>query len=58
VHLIVRLFWADEPGGGTEDPGQDARGAPDPMPIRTIFAMTPGGPGMDWYPKLEYDGAK
>ncbi len=54
----VRLFWADELGGGTEDPGQDARGAPDPMPIWTIFDMTPGGRGTDWYPKLEYDGAK
>lgn len=51
----VRHFWAEEMGPQTADPGQDPRGAPDPMPIWTLLDMTPGGRGTDWYPKLEYD---
>ena len=46
-------FWGAELGG-TEDPGQDARGAPDPTPLWNILDLTPGGRGTDWYPKLEY----
>ena len=49
---VVRHFWAGEMGG-TEDPGQDARGAPDPTPLWNILDLTPGGRGTDWYPKLE-----
>jgi predicted dithiol-disulfide oxidoreductase (DUF899 family) len=49
----VRHFWAAEMGG-TEDPGQDPRGAPDPMPLWNILDLTPGGRGADWYPKLAY----
>lgn len=49
----VRHFWASELGG-TEDPGQDARGAPDPTPLWNILDLTPGGRGSDWYPKLDY----
>ncbi|TFW18098.1 DUF899 family protein [Duganella callida] len=49
----VRHFWASELGG-TEDPGQDARGAPDPTPLWNILDLTPAGRGADWYPKLEY----
>ena len=49
----VRHFWGAELGG-TEDPGQDARGAPDPTPLWNILDLTPGGRGSDWYPKLEY----
>ncbi|WP_333679656.1 DUF899 family protein [Dyella sp.] len=50
----VRLFWAAEMGFETSDPGQDPRGAPDPMPIWTVLDMTPEGRGTDWYPKLDY----
>lgn len=49
----VHHFWAGELGG-TEDPGQDARGAPDPTPLWNLLDLTPGGRGSDWYPKLEY----
>jgi predicted dithiol-disulfide oxidoreductase (DUF899 family) len=51
---VVSHFWASELGG-TEDPGQDARGAPDPTPLWNILDLTPAGRGSDWYPKLEYD---
>lgn len=53
----IRLFWAGEMGDGTQDPGQDPRGAPDIMPIWNILDMTPEGRGKDWYPKLEYSGS-
>jgi len=49
---VVRHFWSGEMGG-TEDPGQDPRGAPDPTPLWNILDLTPGGRGTDWYPKLE-----
>jgi predicted dithiol-disulfide oxidoreductase (DUF899 family) len=49
----VRHFWAGE-SGGTQDPGQDPHGAPDPTPLWTILDLTPGGRGSDWYPKLDY----
>ena len=49
----VRHFWASELGG-TEDPGQDPRGAPDPTPLWNILDLTPAGRGNDWYPKLDY----
>lgn len=51
----VRHFWASELGG-TQDPGQDPRGAPDPTPLWNILDLTPGGRGTDWYPKLDYTG--
>ena len=47
----VHHFWAGELGG-TEDPSQDPRGAPDPTPLWNILDLTPGGRGTDWYPKL------
>jgi predicted dithiol-disulfide oxidoreductase (DUF899 family) len=50
----IRHFWGDEMGMETADPGQDPRGAPDPMPIWTILDLTPEGRGVDWYPQLEY----
>jgi predicted dithiol-disulfide oxidoreductase (DUF899 family) len=50
----VRHFWAEEMGPASADPGQDPRGAPDPMPLWTLLDMTPGGRGTDWYPKLDY----
>lgn len=49
----VYHFWGSELGG-TSDPGQDPRGAPDPTPLWNILDLTPGGRGVDWYPKLEY----
>lgn len=54
----IRHFWGDEMGVESADPGQDPRGAPDPMPIWTILDMTPKGRGVDWYPKLNYDDEK
>ena len=50
----VRHFWSGEMGGGTADPGQDPRGAPDLMPLWTILDNTPEGRGADWYPSLNY----
>jgi predicted dithiol-disulfide oxidoreductase (DUF899 family) len=50
----VRHFWSGEMGSETADPGQDPRGAPDLMPIWTIFDNTPEGRAADWYPKLKY----
>ena len=49
----LRHFWGAELGG-TEDPGQDARGAPDPTPLWNLLDLTPAGRGTDWYPKLDY----
>ncbi|MGH8779865.1 DUF899 family protein [Paraburkholderia sp.] len=51
---VIRHFWAGEMGPDTADPGEDPRGAPEPMPIWTILDMTPEGRAPDWYPKLEY----
>lgn len=51
----IRHFWGDEMTMSTADPGQDPRGAPDPMPIWTLLDMTPEGRGTDWYPRLQYD---
>lgn len=53
---VVHHFWGAEMGG-TQDPGQDPRGAPDPMPLWNILDLTPAGRGIDWYPKLEYPKA-
>jgi len=50
----IRHFWGGEMNGGSADPGQDPRGAPDLMPIWTILDVTPQGRGTDWYPKLNY----
>jgi len=52
----VHHFWGSELGG-TSDPGQDARGAPDPTPLWNILDLTPAGRGTDWYPKLDYGPA-
>ena len=51
---VIRHFWSGEMGSTTADPGQDPRGAPDLMPLWTIFDATPEGRGADWYPKLAY----
>jgi predicted dithiol-disulfide oxidoreductase (DUF899 family) len=50
----IRHFWSGEMSGGTADPGQDPRGAPDPGPMWAILDDTPEGRGGDWYPKLSY----
>jgi predicted dithiol-disulfide oxidoreductase (DUF899 family) len=52
----VRHFWGSELGG-TADPGEDPRGAPDPTPLWNVLDLTPAGRGTGWYPKLDYDGA-
>ena len=49
----VHHFWGGE-NSGTEDPGQDAHGAPDLAPLWNILDLTPGGRGSNWYPKLSY----
>lgn len=51
---VIRHFWSGEMGLETADPGQDPRGAPDPMPIWSVLDMTPEGRGTDWYPQLDY----
>ena len=51
----VHLFYGGEMGFGTEDPGQDARGAPDLAPLWNFLDLTPRGRDPDWYPKLEYE---
>lgn len=53
----IHHFWGAEMTGKTADPGQDPRGAPDTMPIWTLFDMTPEGRGIDWYPQLDYKQA-
>jgi predicted dithiol-disulfide oxidoreductase (DUF899 family) len=50
----IRHFWSGEMDGGTADPGQDPRGAPDLMPLWTVLDCTPQGRDPKWYPKLEY----
>ena len=50
----IRHFWSGEMTGGTADPGQDPRGAPDLSPLWTVLDMTPEGRRPDWYPKLDY----
>ena len=50
----IRHFWSGEMSASTADPGQDARGAPDPAPLWMVLDSTPEGRGADWYPKLEY----
>ena len=42
----VHHFWASELGG-TADPDQDPRGAPDPTPLWNILDLTPSGRGTD-----------
>lgn len=54
---IIRHFWSGEMGAESADPGQDARGAPDLMPIWTILDSTPEGRDPHWYPKLDYGPA-
>jgi predicted dithiol-disulfide oxidoreductase (DUF899 family) len=50
----IRHFWSGEMGFPTADPGQDPRGAPDLMPMWTVFDATPEGRDPHWYPKLDY----
>ncbi|GLQ50465.1 DUF899 family protein [Dyella flava] len=51
---MIRHFWSSEMADDMSDPGQDPRGAPDPMPMWNVFDMTPEGRGGNWYPKLDY----
>jgi predicted dithiol-disulfide oxidoreductase (DUF899 family) len=50
----VRLFWASEMTKDMADPGQDPRDFPDLGVLWSVLDLTPGGRGMDWYPKLQY----
>ena len=50
----LRHFYSGEMSGEMSDPGQDPRGAPDLDPLWTMLDLTPGGRGVDWYPKLQY----
>jgi hypothetical protein len=43
--------------GGTADPGQHPRGAPNPTTLWSILDLTPAGSGADRYPKLNHGGA-
>ena len=52
----VQHFWGAEMGG-TADPGQDPRGAPDLAPLWNISDLTPAGRGADGYPKPTYPAA-
>jgi predicted dithiol-disulfide oxidoreductase (DUF899 family) len=49
---MIRHFYSGEMNGAMADPGQDPRGAPDPLWL--MLDWTPEGRGADWYPKLEY----
>lgn len=53
----VRHFWGAELGG-TSDPGQDARGAPELDPLWNVLDLPPAGRGADWYPRLDYADVK
>lgn len=50
----IRHFWGGEMSGGTEDPGQDPRGAPELAPLWHMLDVTPEGRDPEWYPELEY----
>jgi predicted dithiol-disulfide oxidoreductase (DUF899 family) len=50
----VRLFWASEMTKEMADPDQDPRDAPDIASLWSILDLTPGGRGINWYPKLAY----
>ena len=50
----IRHFWGSELGG-TQDPGQDPRGAPEMSPLWNVLDTMPAGRGTDWYPKIDYD---
>lgn len=41
----IRHFWRGEAFASTADPGQDPRGAPGLLPLRTILDNTPEGRG-------------
>ena len=50
----IRHFWGSELGG-TQDPGQDPRGAPEMSPLWNVLDTIPAGRGTDWYPSIDYD---
>ncbi|HEX7694550.1 MAG TPA: DUF899 family protein [Sphingomonas sp.] len=50
----IRHFWGAELGG-TQDPGQDPRGAPEMSPLWNVLDTIPAGRGADWYPSIDYD---
>ena len=50
----IRLFWGEEMGFDTADPGQDPRGAVELQSLWQVLDLTPAGRGTDWYPKISY----
>jgi predicted dithiol-disulfide oxidoreductase (DUF899 family) len=50
---VIRRFWGGELGG-TQDPGEDPRGAPDMTVLWNVLDTIPEGRGTDWYPSLGY----
>jgi predicted dithiol-disulfide oxidoreductase (DUF899 family) len=50
----IRHFWGAELGG-TQDPGEDPRGAPEMSPLWNVLDTIPAGRGSDWYPSIDYD---
>lgn len=50
----VRIFYGAEMPAEAADPGQDPRTAPDIASLWNLLDLTPGGRGLDWYPKLNY----
>jgi predicted dithiol-disulfide oxidoreductase (DUF899 family) len=50
----IRLFWGEEMGFDTADPGQDPRGAVELQSLWQVLDLTPDGRGTDWYPKISY----
>jgi predicted dithiol-disulfide oxidoreductase (DUF899 family) len=55
---IIRHFYSGEMDASMADPGQDPRGAPDLDPLWLMLDWTPEGRGTDWYPQLDYEGAR
>jgi predicted dithiol-disulfide oxidoreductase (DUF899 family) len=47
-------FYSGEMSGEMADPRQDPRGAPDLDPLWSMLDWTPGGRGVDWYPRLDH----
>ena len=53
----IRHFWSGALGG-TQDPGEDPRGAPEMSPLWNVLDTVPAGRGTDWYPRIDYDEEK
>jgi predicted dithiol-disulfide oxidoreductase (DUF899 family) len=60
IERVAALRRALPPGGevrgDSAGPGEDARGAPDLMPLWTVLDSTPEARRARWYPSLDYPG--